>query len=162
MRRLLPHPLQSLLLVLIWAMLWNDFSPGTLASGAVPGLLLPPLLRSWWPDPPRLRRPDVLIAFLGIVLWDIFKSNVAVARAILFRRSEALHSAWIVVPLDLRRPESIALLAGAITLTPGTLSADLSVDGLSLLVHCLDAPDPDATRDEIKRRYETRIRKVFE
>jgi multicomponent K+:H+ antiporter subunit E len=67
----------------------------------------------------------------------------------------------VVIPLDLRQPEAITVLAGTITLTPGTVSADLSEDGHSLLVHALDAPDPDAIRDEIKTRYERRLMEIF-
>ena len=54
------------------------------------------------------------------------------------------------------------MLAGTITLTPGTLSADLSRDGRSLLVHALHAPDPDAVRDDIKNRYERRLKEIFQ
>ena len=49
-----------------------------------------------------------------------------------------------------------------ITLTPGTVSCDLSRDGRSLLVHCLHAPDPDAVLSEIKTRYESRLKEIFE
>jgi multicomponent K+:H+ antiporter subunit E len=47
-------------------------------------------------------------------------------------------------------------------MTPGTVSSDLSEDGHSLLVHCLDAPDPKATVAEIKNRYERRLKEIFE
>ncbi len=70
--------------------------------------------------------------------------------------------AWVPIPLDLRSPEAITVLAGTITLTPGTVSAEFSADGRELLVHALDAPDPDAVRDEIKSRYERRLKEIFE
>ena len=47
-------------------------------------------------------------------------------------------------------------------MTPGTVSADVSAEGHALLVHCLDASDPDAVRDEIKTRYEARLKEIFE
>ncbi len=53
---------------------------------------------------------------------------------------------YVTVPLDLTTPEAIAVLAGTITMTPGTVSADLSADGRALLVHCLDRTNPAATR----------------
>jgi multicomponent K+:H+ antiporter subunit E len=68
----------------------------------------------------------------------------------------------VTVPLELRTPEAITTLAGTITMTPGTLTADVSAEGHALLVHCLDAPDPDAVRDEIKSRYERRLMEIFE
>ena len=66
-----------------------------------------------------------------------------------------------MVPLDLRSPEAITVLAGTITMTPGTVSATLAADGGSLLVHALDTDDPDAVRDEIKTRYERRLMEIF-
>jgi len=58
-------------------------------------------------------------------------------------------------------PQAITMLAGTITLTPGTVSADLSDEGHSLLVHVLHTEDPDAVRDEIKSRYEARLKEIF-
>ena len=72
-----------------------------------------------------------------------------------------LKPAWIIVPLELTQPEAITVLAGTITLTPGTVSADLSTKGHSLLVHVLHTEDPDAVRDEIKARYEARLMEIF-
>ena len=53
------------------------------------------------------------------------------------------------------------MLAGTITLTPGTVSADLSDQGHSLLVHVLHTDDPDAVRDDILTRYEARLLEIF-
>jgi multicomponent K+:H+ antiporter subunit E len=47
-------------------------------------------------------------------------------------------------------------------MTPGTVSCDLSAQGHNLLVHCLDTSDPDAVRDQIKQRYERRLKEIFE
>ena len=77
------------------------------------------------------------------------------------RSNADLRPSWVVIPLDLREAEAITVLAGTITLTPGTVSADLSDEGHSLLVHALDTDDPDAVRDEIKDRYERRLKEIF-
>ncbi len=66
------------------------------------------------------------------------------------------------MPLDLQSPEAISLLAGTITMTPGTLTADMSACGRALLVHALHAPDPSAVCADIKARYETRLKRIFE
>jgi multicomponent K+:H+ antiporter subunit E len=97
-----------------------------------------------------------------VVLADIVMANVIVARIVLFKPNAERRPNWITVPLDLKTPEAITMLAGTITMTPGTLSADVSDEGHALLVHCLDAPDPDAVRDEIKQRYERRLMEIFE
>ena len=103
-----------------------------------------------------------MVGYVAIVVYDIVKSNFIVARIVLFMPNDRIRSAWITVPLDLRSPEAISLLAGTITMTPGTLTADFSACGRVLLIHCLHAPNPDAVRDEIKTRYEARLKRIFE
>lgn len=68
----------------------------------------------------------------------------------------------MIVPLDLTAPEAITALAGTITMTPGTLSADLSADGKALLVHCLETDDPEGVVATIKQRYERRLKEIFQ
>jgi multicomponent K+:H+ antiporter subunit E len=68
----------------------------------------------------------------------------------------------VTVPLDIQSPEAITMLAGTITMTPGTLSADLASDGSSILVHCLDVENADDVVRDIKHRYERRLKEIFE
>jgi multicomponent K+:H+ antiporter subunit E len=160
--RILPHPLLTLLLTVAWLMLVNAVTTGTLVLGLVFGILIPLLTSAYWPDRPKLRRPLKVVTYVIIVVWDICIANLVVARTILFRRNAELKSNWITIPLDLSSPEAITVLAGTITMTPGTVSSDISACGRALLVHCLDAPDPDAVREEIKYRYERRLKEIFE
>lgn len=160
--RLLPHPYLTVLLAVVWVMLVNSITLGTVVFGLILGLVLPIFTAAYWPDRPKMRNWPGVVAYFLLVCWDIVVANVAVARIILFMRNDALRPAWIAVPLNLRTPEAITVLAGTITMTPGTVSCDLSADGRALLVHCLHAPDPDAVRDGIKARYEDRLREIFE
>jgi multicomponent K+:H+ antiporter subunit E len=160
--RLFPHPHLTILMIVVWMLLLNSWSLGGLVLGAILGTAIPLLTAAYWPDRPNVRSFRALASYTRIVLWDIVIANIVVAKIILFRRVEDLKPAFFTVPLDLRSPEAISLLAGTITLTPGTVSAELSADGRALLVHALDAPDPDAVRDEIKARYEARIKEIFE
>ena len=162
MKRVLPHPLLTLLLTLTWQMLVNQVTVGSLVLGLIFGIVIPILTSPYWPDRPKLRRPLKFFSYFLIVLWDICVANIVVARTILFRRNTELHSNWVTIPLDLSSPEAITVLAGTITMTPGTVSSDVSACGRALLVHCLDAPDPDAVREEIKHRYERRLKEIFE
>jgi multicomponent K+:H+ antiporter subunit E len=160
--RIFPHPLLTLLLVAVWQMLVNYISLGTLVFGLILGIVIPLVTAPYWPDRARLKNPAMIVEFVLVVLWDIVVANIVVARTILFTRNEDMRSTWITVPLDLRTPEAITVLAGTITMTPGTVSSDVSADGRSLLVHCLDAPHPDTVRDTIKHRYERRLKEIFE
>jgi multicomponent K+:H+ antiporter subunit E len=162
LRRLFPHPLLTALLTLVWLMLQNHVSAGALAFGLLLGIVIPLVTRAYWPNRPKLRNPLMIADYFRVVLWDIVVANFTVAKIVLFMPKDKLQPAWISVPLELRTPEAITVLAGSITLTPGTLTAELSSNGHALLVHCLHAPDPDAVRDEIKHRYERRLMEIFE
>ena len=162
MRRLFPHPVLSATLTLLWLLLANRWTLGSLILALILATLIPLLTAPWWPDRPRVRRPLGLIGYLLVVIHDVIVASFQVARIILFLPADQIRSAWIAVPLDLTSPEAISLLAGTITMTPGTLTADVSADGRALLVHALHAPDPDAVRDEIKTRYEARLKRIFE
>ena len=156
-KRVLPHPRQSLLLWLFWVLLSNDLSLASWALGAVVALVVPVLCSPFCPPSLRLvRRWDRALGYLLLVLWDIVVANLQVAMLILLRPAR-LQPAFITVPLTLTRPEAVAMLAATITMTPGTVSCDLAEDGRSLLVHCLDAPDPAGTVEAIKSRYERRL-----
>ena len=159
---LLPHPMLSACLALVWLFLVNDFSAGHAVLGIAVGLAVPKLTSAYWPDRPRLRRPGKVVAYAAIVLRDIIVSNIQVAYLVLFRRGETLRSRFVTVPVELHSAEAIAVLAGTITLTPGTVTADLSADGRALLVHCLETDDPEATVADIKTRYERRLKEIFE
>ncbi len=162
LRKLFPHPVLTVVVTLVWVGLVNVLTLNAFVFGLILGIILPLLTAAYWPDRPRLRNPLMIVEYILVVLWDICVANVQVAKIILFRPNDKLHSTWITVPLDLRTPEAITVLAGTITMTPGTVSSDLSEDGHSLLVHCLDAPDPKATVAEIKNRYERRLKEIFE
>lgn len=161
MRILLPHPLLAMILALVWVLLVNDFSWGALVFGLLLGIVIAKLINPYWPERPYIRNPLAIFEYLVIVVWDIIVSNVQVAYLVLFRRGDSLKSQFVTVPLALESPEAIATLAGTITMTPGTVSADLSADGRSLLVHCLDTSDPDGVVATIKSRYERRLMRIF-
>lgn len=162
LQRFLPHPLLSLTLTLVWLGLVNTVSLGNLLLGAALGLVVPILTAPYWPDRPKLKKPLVAAEYVLIVLLDIVVANVQVAMIILFKPNDKIHSHWISVPLELRSPEAITVLAGTITMTPGTVSAILSADAGCILVHCLHTDDPDGVRDQIKQRYEERLKEIFE
>jgi multicomponent K+:H+ antiporter subunit E len=157
-----PHPILTVVIAAVWIALVNDLSVGHVLLGFALGLTIPWFTSVYWPDRPTLKRPLRIAEYVTIVLWDIILSNVQVAYWVLFRRGESLRSRFISVPLDLSTAEAITVLAGTITMTPGTVSADLSADGAAILVHCLETDDPDGVVWTIKSRYEKRLKEIFE
>ncbi|MDQ3074288.1 MAG: Na+/H+ antiporter subunit E [Pseudomonadota bacterium] len=160
MRRLIPHPGLSALLVIVWLLMANSLTFGGLLIGTVVAIVLPIYTAPFWPGRPEVNFRAAFV-YVAIVLWDIVVANFAVAKLILFRRNRDLRSRWLVIPIELDTPEAITVLAGTISLTPGTVSADVSACGHHLLVHALDAADPEADIVRIKSRYEARLKTIF-
>ncbi|HVM36850.1 MAG TPA: Na+/H+ antiporter subunit E [Sphingomicrobium sp.] len=156
-----PHPGLSVALILVWLLLLNAITVGGLVLGILVGIIVPLLTAPYWPNRPPLRFGPAMIDYVAVVLFDIMVANFAVARLILFRRNRDLRSAWLTVPLELRSPEAITVLAGTISLTPGTVTADVAADGRSLLVHALDVSDREDEVRRIKHRYERRLMRIF-
>lgn len=160
-RRILPAPATSVALTFAWVALQGQWSVAGFTAGALLGIVLPLCMVSLVRDP---RLPNSLsgsLALLVLVCHDIIVANIDVAWRVL-GPERVLRPTFVWVPLDLETPEAIALLASIITLTPGTLSADLSRDRRQLLVHVLHAPEPEAVVKQIKSRYETRLQRLFE
>lgn len=161
MRYLLPHPALSAMLLIVWLLMANTITFGGILLGGVFALALPKFTQPFWPDRPRMRFRGAFLGYLAIVLFDIVVANFQVAWLILFRRNRDLRSRWLIVPIDLTTPEAITMLAGTISLTPGTVSSDVAADGRHLLVHALDVADEAVEVARIKRRYEARLQRVF-
>ncbi|NJR79542.1 Na+/H+ antiporter subunit E [Sphingomonas corticis] len=161
MKRLLPHPGLSAMLLIVWLLMANDVTIGGALLGGVFALVLPKFTQPFWPDRPRMRFGRAFLGYLAIVVLDIVVANFQVARLILFRRNRDLRARWLVIPIRLTTPEAITMLAGTISLTPGTISSDVSADGRFLLVHALDVGDEAAEIARIKTRYEARLQRIF-
>jgi len=161
MRRLLPHPLLSISLVVIWLLLVNQLSFGHLLLGLILGIAVPLYTSRFWPDHVHVRNPMVLLRFIGVVLYDILVANVVVARLIIGRQ-ERLEPAFLVMPLRLETDVAISVLANTISLTPGTVSTYLSADRRCLIIHSLHTTDPEEVLETIRQRYETPLKEILE
>ena len=159
--RWLRHPLITLVLTGFWLLLMNEITLGGVLMGVFLGVLIPLYTSRFWPEAPAIRHLPRVVEYTLIVLWDIIVANVQVAWWIVFWKVERLRPSFMTVPLDIYSPEAITMLAGTITMTPGTVSCDLSADGRALLVHGLHVPDVEETVAGIKDRYERRLREIF-
>ncbi len=160
-RRWFPHPALSAFMLLLWLLLANSISAGQLVLGAFLAWLIPWFSQGFWPEALQMRKPLVLIKFILLVLWDIVIANVILAVRIL-GPMQKLQPAFMRVPLDIEHEFTITLLASTISLTPGTVSADLNMEERYLLVHSLHVTDIEAAIADIKQRYEAPLKEVFE
>ena len=111
----------------------------------------------------RVRRPLVArSSSLWLVFADIVRSNIAVARSSCARARASGPPGFVEIPLELRNPVGLAVLACIITSTPGTAWAGYDSRSGVLTMHVLDLVDEDTWMRTIKGRYETRLLEIFE
>jgi len=161
MTRLLPFPLMSVLLLLLWLLLNQTISPGHLLLGAGVGLAGGLALAALELPPLNVRKPGVVCRLAAVVLLDITKSNVAVARLILGLRRSRASSGFVEIPLELDHPYGLAVLACIITSTHGTVWVDFEPASRTLTIHVLDLVDEAQWVRTIKDRYERPLLRIF-
>jgi multicomponent K+:H+ antiporter subunit E len=110
----------------------------------------------------RVRRPVLIGRFIARVAGDVLLSNLAVARDVLRWQWRRPSSRFVVIPLELRDPVGLSVLALVTTIVPGTVWSELAVDGASLRLHAWDVRDEHAFIGRFKARYEQPLREIFE
>jgi multicomponent K+:H+ antiporter subunit E len=161
MKRWLPFPLVSLALLATWLLLNQTLAAGHAILGAVIALgggLALALLQA---PGSMVRRPAAIAALAWLVLVDIVRSNIAVARIVINPGQRRQTSGFLDIPLELRNPAGLAALACIITSTPGTAWARYDSAQGVLTIHILDLVDEDAWIRTVKDRYERRLLEIF-
>lgn len=163
MKRWLPSPLLSGMLLAFWLVLNQSLEPAYLLLGAVLAIVAPLLARPLMQPIgyPRLAKPVMLIRLLGMALVEIVHSAITVSRLILFPKPEGLNSQFINIPLDLRNPYGLALLSCLINSTPGTVWVEILPDRHELVLHVFDLHNEQWWVNTIKTRYEKPIIEIF-
>jgi multicomponent K+:H+ antiporter subunit E len=162
MTRLLPFPLLSAAILALWLLLNQTVSLGHVLLGGIVALVGSWALTLLEPPKARIRRPGVILRLFFSVLVDILRSNIAVARIVLGLGTQERSSGFVHIPLDLRDPYGLAVLACIITSTPGTLWASFNPATGMLMIHVLDLIDKREWVETIKNRYERPLREIFE
>lgn len=160
MNKIIPQPVLSLVLFVIWLLLNNSIAPVTLVSAFLIALIFPHITRRFWLIDASIKRPMAFLEYMLLVLVDIIRANFVVAAQVL-GKNVALDSQFLKMPLDLQRSLPISILASTITLTPGTVSCRVSEDQQYLIVHVLHSTDAQNDIDEMKQRYEARLIRIF-
>ena len=162
MKKILPAPLLSAALFVLWLLLNRTLGVGHLLLAGLLAVAIPLLTAGLRPVPVRIRRPGVALRLLLMVAGDAVRSNIAVMRLLLRPGSRHHAPGFVHVPLDLRDPNGLAALAMIVCLTPGTAWAELSLDRTALLLHALEVSDAVAMAAQIKTRYERPLMEIFE
>jgi multicomponent K+:H+ antiporter subunit E len=162
MKRFFPHPLLTLGLLSMWLLLNDSVDAAHMLLGLVMGMAGGAVYARLEPSHGGLRKIAVPASTLaGVVLVDIVRSNVAVLGIVLGARRRQRVSGFLAIPLELRDPRGLAILAGIVTATPGTSWAHYEAASNVLTLHVLDLVDGEAAVREIKARYERRLMEMF-
>lgn len=151
--------LLNLMLAFIWMFLQNDWTLGGLIVGFVLGMLIVGAFRRFFSKPFYMRKVWAIIRLLLIFIKELFLSSFTVAwqtispklsfRPGIFAYSTELESDW-----------EVTLLACLISLTPGTLTLEISPDKRSLYIHAMDIKDAEEHIEQIRNTFETAILEV--
>lgn len=160
------------LLVLVYALTLASFHPWDLAMGSglaaavlvgFRGFLFRELDRgaaSGAGAPSLLARVAAFPLFALAVAWDIIRGTWQVAAVVLHVRP-LRHPGIVAVPIGERTPVGVAVSALATTLSPGTFLVDVDWTARVMLIHVLDASDPDGVRAAHQQFYDRYQRRVF-
>lgn len=162
MKRLLPSPLLSVALFLLWLLLSRSVSAGHLILATVLAVLVPLLTGGLRPLPVSIRRPGMVLRLGLRVVADTIASNLAVVLFLVFPSRRRHASGFVHIPLELRDPNALAVLAMIVCITPGTAWAEISLDRSMLLLHVLEVDDPQTIATHVKERYERPLMEIFE
>ncbi|WP_333795991.1 Na+/H+ antiporter subunit E [Rheinheimera sp.] len=166
---LLPTPARSLLLFVVWLLLNNSVAPIHLIVAAVLAVLIPQLTAPFRDPQPPIRRWGLALRYIGRVLLDIVLANLQVIKLVL-GPNKNLNPGFVLVPLSMTEALPLTILAGTVSLTPGTVSAEIlpyqldenSAKPKYLLLHVLDLHDEAELIASIKQRYEQPLKEIFQ
>lgn len=162
LQRLVPAPLLSLALLCLWLLLNRSLSAGHVVFGSILAIAIPLLTAGLRPQPVRIRNLGAVVRLAFAVVTDTTRSNLAVARLLLAPRRRRHPAGFVHIPLDVRDPNALAVLAMIVCITPGTAWAELSLDRSMLLLHVLELDDPATVAAHVKQSYERPLMEIFE
>lgn len=151
----------NLLLAVAWATLAGEFTLGTFVMGFVLAHFILRLVRRDDVACRYFRRSNQIVLFVPYFLWELIVANVHMAIDVLRPRSQ-LKPGVISIPVHGKSDGEITFLATLITLTPGTLSLDVSADRRTLYIHAMNAADVPALRASIQQGLERRVQEMMQ
>lgn len=167
----LPSPFLSTLLFFVWLYLNNSISAGHVVLALFVAIVIPLMTSPFRTEQPVIVRPILAFRHLMLVLYDIVTANMQVAILIL-GPNKKLTPGFVKIPLDIKHNTSITILASTVSLTPGTVSAEVlpwreslvtgkTAEQRFLLIHVLNLEDEEELINTIKTRYEAPLMEIF-
>ena len=151
--------LLNVLIAVAWMALTGRFSPLNFAVGFVLGYLILWFTQQETGPSGYFGKVPLAAVFVVFYLWELLAANIRVALSVI--SPGRLRPGIVAVPLDVESDAEIALLVNLVTLTPGTISLDVSADRRVLYIHAIDLGDPEQFRHEIKDKFERRVQELL-
>ncbi len=148
--------LANLLLALVWAAMTGNFELANIGLGFVLGYVAMYLGQRVWGRSAYFGRVARVASFVVFYVAEILKANLRVAADVVTPRHRS-RPGVVAVPLDARTDAEITVLANLLTMTPGSLSIDVSEDRRVLYVHAMFIEDADSFRRHVKQDFERRV-----
>lgn len=161
MRTWFPYPLLSTALLVMWLLLSQSVTPGSILLGVVLSTVLAWVTLKLQPARSHLNRWGRIAGFVVSVVGDVIRSNIGVALNILRARRRRTTAGFMSVEIDLVDENALALLACILTATPGTAWLEYDRRGRTLLLHVLDIENEELWRRTIKR-YAAELKEILE
>lgn len=143
-----------------WAAILGSFSLGTLSAGFALGYALLWLVRPLYGPTDYFERFWRVLGLVVVFLYELVVSSLRVVWDVL-TPTHYSRPGVVAIPLRVESPAEITVLANLISLTPGSLSVELSEDDRTLYVHAMFIDDVDTIRREIQETFESRVLEVF-
>lgn len=150
----------AILLAAFWIAITGSVSPGNILLGIIIGAACIAMVRERPSVAIRPARLGTIAVLFLVFLREIVLSAWRVAKLVLRPRLD-ISPVILAYPLSVTSDFEIMLLANMITLTPGTLSVDVSADRRALYIHAIDSTNDAETIADIERVFERRIREAF-
>lgn len=159
MKRLIPHPLLVVVMLVFWLMLQKSLAPGQILLGLVVALGAGSAMGALMPERLIIRHPLLIMRLLYRIVTDVLASNLEVGRLVMSGAQP--RSGFLEVPLELRNPAGLAVLACIVTAVPGSAWIDYDGARSVVLIHVLDIADAEEWIAALKRRHETLLLEIF-
>ncbi len=152
--------LLNIFLALVWTFLQGELHGRNFAAGLLLGYLVIAASHRVLGTTAYVRKVSQVLGFLGFVLWDIFTASLAIAWIIIQPKLQ-IRPGIIAIPLDVETDVEIVVVANLLTLSPGSLSLDVSSDRRTLYVHAMTLDDAGTFSAGVKNNLERRVSEVL-
>lgn len=152
--------LLNMLLTIAWVVLTGQYTVLNAAAGFAVSYGALWLIARGRAGETYFRKVPQVFGFVLYFVWELLVANVRVVISVLGPRAN-LKPGIVAIPLDVKSDAEITMFANLITLTPGTLSLDVSADRSTLFVHAIHVGDVDEFIRDTKTGFERRVQEVF-